>query len=150
MRHACALSDYLLESTSPSLESFELAHLNASSNSKKRLIKLLANGRRGTRRDLFASTTIGLNDRPASSALSCYSALALASSTNICQPRIVKSQALHTASKSSLKTAYGSVKASWACNENCLRSSRPDGHSPLQLRLALNPPTDQIVKIPRR
>jgi hypothetical protein len=59
MRRARALSDYLLESTSPSLDSFELAHLNASSNSKKGLIKPLMSGRRETSRDVSASAVVG-------------------------------------------------------------------------------------------
>jgi hypothetical protein len=41
MRNARPLIDYLSSSTTPSLESFELAHLNASSNTRKKLLEIL-------------------------------------------------------------------------------------------------------------
>lgn len=69
MRHARALSDYLAESTSPSLESFELAHLNASSNSKKKLIKLLRSNGRENNRSTLAPSIVAFKDRIASKAL---------------------------------------------------------------------------------
>lgn len=42
MRNARHLVDYLSSSTTPTLESFELAHLNASSNTMKKLLEFVA------------------------------------------------------------------------------------------------------------
>ena len=134
MRRSRAVSDYLSESNSPSIESFELTRLSASSNSKKRLTQLFATRRSETSSRWFASLVIGRPHVPSKMLLHGSEPL-MCSQPNSNHVRNKKNQKPSTVSKPFLTASDGCHSPNPLPNRQRPSDLRPADRSAMQLRL---------------